>query len=96
MVRCGIILYGLEHKDGKKSLPEGVRQLLTLKGRIIKIQNIKAGEPGGYGNKFIAKGYTNCNNWFRLWRQRFTRLEGSTCIWPKSTFSKLFYGYYYS
>lgn len=58
MVRCGIILYGLEHKEGEKNLPEGVKPLVTLKGRIIKIQEIKAGESGGYGNKFLTKKYT--------------------------------------
>ena len=55
MVRCGIIMYGLEHKEGEKSLPKGVEPLVTLKGRIIRIQLIKAGEFGGYGNKFIAQ-----------------------------------------
>ena len=52
MVRCGIIMYGLEHKEGEKGLPKGVEPLVTLKGRIIKIQFIKSGEFGGYGNKF--------------------------------------------
>ena len=55
MVRCGIIMYGLEHKEGDKELPKGVEPLVTLKGRIIKIQFIKSGEFGGYGNKFIAQ-----------------------------------------
>ncbi len=55
MVRCGIIMYGLEHKEGEKNLPRGVKQLVTLKARIIRIQSLKAGEFGGYGSKFIAK-----------------------------------------
>ena len=55
MVRCGIVMYGLEHKEGEKELPKGVEPLVTLKGRIIKIQFIKSGESGGYGNKFIAQ-----------------------------------------
>lgn len=55
MVRCGIILYGIEHKDGEKLLPKGVKPLMSLKSRILKIEKIKAGESGGYGNKFIAK-----------------------------------------
>ncbi|MCT8978810.1 alanine racemase [Clostridium sp. CX1] len=55
MVRCGIILYGLEHKEGEKDLPDGVKPLVTLKGRILKIKTIKAGETGGYGDRFIAK-----------------------------------------
>jgi alanine racemase len=55
MVRCGILLYGLEHEQGEKKIPEGIKPLTTLKGRIIKIQTIKAGQAGGYGNRFIAK-----------------------------------------
>lgn len=55
MVRCGMILYGLQHEQGEKDLPEGIKPLLTLKGRVMKIQRIKAGETGGYGSSFIAK-----------------------------------------
>lgn len=55
MVRCGTILFGLEHEKGEKQLPKGMNFLLTLKSRILKIQYIKAGESGGYGSKFIAK-----------------------------------------
>lgn len=55
MVRCGIILYGLEHSDDEKEIPKGIAPLVTLKGRIIRIQLIKSGEFGGYGNEFIAK-----------------------------------------
>jgi alanine racemase len=55
MVRCGIILYGLEHKEGEKKLPEGVKSLVTLKGRVMKIKTIKAGEFAGYGSQYIAK-----------------------------------------
>jgi alanine racemase len=55
MVRCGIILYGIEHKDGEKLLPEGVRPLMSLKSRILKTEKIKAGESGGYGSNFVAK-----------------------------------------
>lgn len=55
MVRCGIILYGLEHKEGEKMLPEGVKPLMTIKSYILKIKEIKTGESGGYGRQFIAK-----------------------------------------
>jgi alanine racemase len=55
MVRCGIILYGLEHKEGEKNLPEGVKPLITLKGRIMKLRTLKPGEVGGYGSNFKAK-----------------------------------------
>jgi alanine racemase len=55
MVRCGIILYGLEHKEGEKTLPEGVKPLITFKGRIMKLMTIKKGDAGGYGTNFIAQ-----------------------------------------
>lgn len=55
MVRCGIILYGLEHKEGEKNLPDGVGPLITLKGRIMKLQIIKTGDFGGYGGEFVAQ-----------------------------------------
>lgn len=58
MVRCGIILYGLEHKEGETTLPEGVKPLITLKARILKLSTIKKGEVGGYGKTFIAKRAT--------------------------------------
>jgi alanine racemase len=55
MVRCGLILYGLEHKTEEKLLPDGVKTIMTIKSRILKIDKIKAGESGGYGNIFVAK-----------------------------------------
>lgn len=55
MVRCGLILYGLQHKPGEKLLPEGVKSIMSLKSKIIKIKEVKKGESGGYGNTFIAK-----------------------------------------
>lgn len=54
MVRCGIILYGFEHKYGEKLLPKGVKSLMSLKSRILKIGEIKAGESAGYGGSFMA------------------------------------------
>ncbi|EKQ50158.1 MULTISPECIES: alanine racemase [unclassified Clostridium] len=55
MVRCGLILYGLEHKANEKLLPKGVKPIMSLKSRILKIDKIKAGESGGYGDDFVAK-----------------------------------------
>jgi alanine racemase len=55
MVRCGLILYGLVHKPGEKLLPKGVKPIMSLKSKIIKIEKIKENESGGYGNNFIAK-----------------------------------------
>lgn len=55
MVRCGIILYGLEHKEDKRMLPKEVEPLMTIKSYVLKIEEIKPGESGGYGDKFIAR-----------------------------------------
>jgi alanine racemase len=55
MVRCGLILYGIEPKEDEKLLPESIKPLMTIKSRILKIDNIKAGESGGYGSKFTAE-----------------------------------------
>lgn len=55
MVRCGLILYGLQHKANEKLPPSEVKTLMSLKSRILKIRKIKAGESGGYGANFVAK-----------------------------------------
>lgn len=55
MVRCGLILYGLAHKPGEKLLPEGVKPIMSLRSKILKIDEIKEGHSGGYGNIFVAK-----------------------------------------
>lgn len=55
MVRCGLILYGLEHKADDKLLPKGVKPIMSLRSRILKIDKIKTNESGGYGDTFIAK-----------------------------------------
>lgn len=52
MVRCGLILYGLELLEDQKCLPEGIKPIMTLKSCILKIRNIKSGEYSGYGNGF--------------------------------------------
>lgn len=54
MVRVGILLYGLEYVIGKKLLPQGLQPVISIKSNIIKITEIKEGEYGGYGDKFIA------------------------------------------
>jgi alanine racemase len=55
MVRCGLILYGLEYREDERHLPEGVKPLLSLKGKVLKIQKIKKGQSVGYGNKFTTE-----------------------------------------
>lgn len=54
MVRVGIVLYGVEYVAGRKLLPERLKPILSIKSSVIKIVDIKGGEPGGYGDKFIA------------------------------------------
>lgn len=53
MVRCGVLLFGLEHTLGEKNFPEGIASAMTIKGRILKIRELHAGEFGGYGTAFI-------------------------------------------
>lgn len=53
MVRCGMLLYGLEHEEGERIIPPGIKPLVTVKALILKIRTIKEGEAGGYGTEFI-------------------------------------------
>lgn len=55
MVRCGIILYGLEHKANGSLVPNGVQSIMTIKSTVIRIENIKAGDSTGYENEFVAE-----------------------------------------
>jgi alanine racemase len=55
MVRCGMVLFGLEHTQGEKNMPSEVKTLMTLKSKILKIRMIKTGEYGGYGEQYIAQ-----------------------------------------
>jgi len=54
LVRCGILLYGEEYLKGKMIIPEGVRPLTSLVSKVIKINEVQAGQPIGYGDKHIA------------------------------------------
>lgn len=53
LVRCGVLLFGLEHTEGEKDFPDGVASAISLKGKILKIREIKSGEFGGYGTAFL-------------------------------------------
>jgi alanine racemase len=55
MVRCGLILYGLELLEDEKCLPKGMKSIMSIKSRILKIREIKSGEYSGYGNRFQAE-----------------------------------------
>jgi alanine racemase len=54
MVRVGILLYGVEYMTGKKILPGALKPVLSIKSNIIKLIDVKDGENGGYGDRFIA------------------------------------------
>jgi len=54
MVRCGILLYGEEYLKNQKVMPAGVLPLTSFIARITKIIEVKAGQPIGYGDRFLA------------------------------------------
>ncbi|OGO77207.1 MAG: alanine racemase, partial [Clostridiales bacterium GWB2_37_7] len=54
MIRCGILLYGEEYLKGEQVMPEGVLPLTSLVSRVIKINEVQAGQPIGYGDRHIA------------------------------------------
>lgn len=55
MVRCGTLLFGLEHNVGDRIFPTGVGPILRYKAKVIKIRDLKPYEYGGYGVDFIAQ-----------------------------------------
>lgn len=59
MVRCGLILFGLEHTKGEKKMPKGVKALMNVTGRVTKIRSISSGDYGGYGELFVADKITH-------------------------------------
>lgn len=52
--RPGIMLYG-GTPGGKTALECGLQPAMTLKSRIIGVQNVLAGEAVGYGSRFVAE-----------------------------------------
>jgi len=54
MIRCGILLYGEEYLKGKSVIPDEVLPLTSLVGRIIKINEVQAGQAIGYGDRSIT------------------------------------------
>ncbi len=51
-VRCGLALYGASPILGKTSQDLGLRPCMTLKARIIAVQDLEAGAAIGYGGSF--------------------------------------------
>ena len=54
MIRCGILLYGEEYLKGQRVLPDEVLPLTSLVSRIIKINEVQAGQTIGYGDRSTA------------------------------------------
>ena len=54
-VRPGIMLYGVSPFVGKVGSFFGLKPVMTLKSRLISIQNVSAGQSVGYGRSYICK-----------------------------------------
>lgn len=54
-VRAGIMLYGAT-PGGASAAGFGLRAAMTLTSELIAIQDLAAGDPVGYGSRFIAQG----------------------------------------
>ncbi len=82
MVRVGIAMYGYDQVDKVKTLPA-----LTLKAKIVKVQNIKCGESVGYDAEFVAPrdmtiavvaiGYAD--GFARAYKNGFVLIKGTKC-----------------
>lgn len=53
-VRAGVALYGASPEANVGSQELGIRPAMTLKAKILAIQNVEKGEAVGYGSRFIA------------------------------------------
>lgn len=53
-VRPGLMLYGASPFVEKKGLDHGLKPVMTLRSRLIAINEIKKGEKVGYGGNFCA------------------------------------------
>ena len=54
-VRAGIVLYGVSPDASISSESLGIIPAMTLRARIIAIQNVAPGEAVGYGSRWVAK-----------------------------------------
>lgn len=57
-VRPGIMLYGASPVTGTPARDYDLQPVMSLTSQIISVQNIKAGESIGYGQRFTAKRTT--------------------------------------
>lgn len=54
-VRPGIMLYGATPFEQAHSLADQLRPVMTLESQVISVRELPAGEPVGYGARFIAE-----------------------------------------
>ena len=53
-VRPGIMLYGATPFEGEQEQAARLRPVMTLESKVISVRELPAGEPVGYGARFIA------------------------------------------
>lgn len=54
-VRPGIMLYGASPFAQPQALAERLRPVMTLESKIISVRELPAGEPVGYGARFVSE-----------------------------------------
>lgn len=54
-VRPGIMLYGASPFEQPQALADQLRPVMTLSSRIIAVRDLPAGEPVGYGSRFVCE-----------------------------------------
>ncbi|MBN4996953.1 alanine racemase [Stenotrophomonas maltophilia] len=57
-VRPGLMLYGANPLPDNTALTERLRPVMTMQSKVIAERWIEAGEPVGYGARFVAKART--------------------------------------
>lgn len=54
-VRPGLMLYGADPFAAGAALPGTLRPVMTLQSQVIAVRELAAGEPVGYGARFVAQ-----------------------------------------
>ncbi|KPA89974.1 alanine racemase [Pseudomonas asplenii] len=55
-VRPGILLYGASPFDAEHPVASRMQPVMTLESKIISVRELPAGEPVGYGGRFVTPG----------------------------------------
>lgn len=55
MVRCGIMLYGLDPDVDDTPLPEGFLPVLSWKAQVAQVRSLQPGESVSYGREFVVE-----------------------------------------